>query len=180
MVRKDKRKFQRLPVHHLLKYRVVGKENMQGVLSFVRNISAGGVLFHSQEAIPKDSVIELEVAINFPSSSEPLKVIAKILRSQPLRKIGGYDVAIEFINVDAATRDFINKKILNVYEKVKGGGTMKKISVACIVLAVIVFVLAVIARLKLGVDIHLRPIMLLSVANTCLLFSVALSLLKNR
>jgi hypothetical protein len=115
--KKEKRRFVRLPAHHLIKYKVVGREALQGTLSFVRNISAAGVLFHAQENIPSASTLELE--INFPLRSEPIKVLAKTLRVKPLRKTGGYDIALEFLNLDKDTCTFINKKILEVYGNIK-------------------------------------------------------------
>jgi hypothetical protein len=114
----ERRKYERLPVHHLLKYKIIGEEATEGVLSFVRNISAGGVLFHSDEALPTDKVIEVEVLINFPMRPQPIKVLAKVLRSRPLHKIGGYDVAIEFLDLSDLEREFITKKIADVYAKV--------------------------------------------------------------
>ena len=40
--REERRKYVRLNAHHLLKYKIVGKEEE---LAFARNISAGGVRF---------------------------------------------------------------------------------------------------------------------------------------
>jgi c-di-GMP-binding flagellar brake protein YcgR len=91
----------------------VGKENSEGILSFVRNISAGGLLFHSKQNIPQESTIELDIAINFPPREEPIKVLAKVQRAKFLKKVGGYDIGIKFINLDTHTRDLINNRIIN-------------------------------------------------------------------
>ena len=42
----ERRKFIRLEAHHLLKYKVLQKEEK---LSFVKNISAGGICFFTKE-----------------------------------------------------------------------------------------------------------------------------------
>jgi len=104
-----KRKFVRLNLHCLLKY-----EKLQGqqVLSFVRNISAGGVLFHSQEELPVGATMRLK--LNFLNHPEPISVIAKVLRVNPLKKLGGFDIAVEFINIEEKDRDFINKQLLEI------------------------------------------------------------------
>jgi len=109
----EKRQFIRLTAHHLLKYKVIGGSP---ATSFIRNISAGGVLFYSKEDFPQDTMIEME--INFPHYPHPIKAVAKIIRTKSLGKIGGDEVGAEFINVDEEAKDFINKKIVTVYDEV--------------------------------------------------------------
>ena len=111
---KEKREFIRLPAHHLIKYRVLEKEK---AFSFARNISAGGILFYCKENIPVGSIVE--VVINFPGRSEPIKVLSKVSRMKPLRKTGGFEAAARFINIDKDTQDFINNKILKVFREIK-------------------------------------------------------------
>lgn len=168
----------RLPIHHLIRYKVVGKEELQGTLSFVRNISAGGVLFHTQQSVPTPSTLELE--INFPLRPEPIKVFAKALRIKPLKKFGGYDIAIEFLNLDEDTRTFVNEKILNVYEKTKGGDIMKKGAILFLLIALIAALLGIIIKTKPGLGgIPLIGLTWMRVTDTCLLFYIALSLLRR-
>ena len=103
----EKRKYVRLSAHHLLKYKVVHKEK---ALSFARNISAGGVLFHAQEYIQPGTTVEL--LINFPSYPEPIKAVSKVVRTRPLAKLGGFEIGAEFIDINDEAKDFINRKIL--------------------------------------------------------------------
>ena len=105
----ERRKYIRLDAHHLLKYRKVGKEE---ALSFVRNISAGGVLFIAKENIPLGDVVELE--INFPGFPHPIKASAKVVWIKELKELGGFETGAEFINVEEDAREFINKKITTV------------------------------------------------------------------
>ncbi|MFC1548651.1 PilZ domain-containing protein [Candidatus Omnitrophota bacterium] len=112
---KERRKFMRLKAHHLLKYRVI--DEGEGKLSFVRNISAGGALFVAKEEIPCGSMVELE--INFPQYPHPVKVVSKVVRSRPLKKMGGFEIGAEFVSADEEVKEFINKKILSIAEKSK-------------------------------------------------------------
>jgi c-di-GMP-binding flagellar brake protein YcgR len=115
MFKKPKRrKFVRLKTHCLLKYKGIGDRE---VLSFIRDISAGGVLFHSKQDIPVGSILEL--SINFSPSPRSIKTRAKVLRVKLLKKVKGVDMAVEFINLDNKAKSLINHKILEIC-KVQG------------------------------------------------------------
>ena len=174
---KERRRFIRLGVHHLVKYRVLDEKETSGTLCFARNISAGGVLFHSDTSVEPGKFIELQ--INFPSYPNPIKAVGKILRVLPLKLVGGFDVAVEFVNVDNDAKEFINKRILNVFEETKGGEFMRVIAVICFLLAAISVILAFVMKLNLGMPVLISSFMLLRIAHTFLFFSIAASLLKN-
>jgi c-di-GMP-binding flagellar brake protein YcgR len=110
----ERRKFVRLKAHHLLKYKLMDKEE---ALSFARNISAGGVLFHAEEFIPEGSMVEL--LVNFPSYPGPIKAVAKVVRVVPLPKVGGFDIGAEFVNIEEKAREYMNQKIRKVDEEAK-------------------------------------------------------------
>ena len=59
---KERRRFIRLKAHHLLKYRVADKEEVPKLLSFARNISAGGVLFYADKEVAPGNLVELEIS----------------------------------------------------------------------------------------------------------------------
>ena len=109
MVNKERRKYIRLSSHHLLKVKEIDKNKD---LTFIRNISAGGVLFYSKKDIEVNTMVELE--INFPNYPNPIKATAKVLRTVSLTQVGGYEVAAEFISVDQDAREFINQKIESI------------------------------------------------------------------
>ncbi|MFH1664563.1 MAG: PilZ domain-containing protein [Candidatus Omnitrophota bacterium] len=104
----------RLTSHHLVKYKVLDKREE---LSFVKNISKGGVLFHSKEDLAPGSMVEL--MINYPGYSQPIKATAKVLRARPLKKVGGFDIAAEFVSINEDAREFIREKIESVSAKKK-------------------------------------------------------------
>jgi c-di-GMP-binding flagellar brake protein YcgR len=108
MFTRNRRKSFRLSTHHLIRYKVVKGKS---VVSFARNVSAGGVLFYSKENIPIKSIVE--VVINFPGLPEPIKTNSKVLRVKQLKKVGGYEIGAQFIDLDKKTKDFIKKKIDN-------------------------------------------------------------------
>lgn len=124
MFRKNKRKYPRLSVHHLLKYRILERQTPE--VSFARNVSAGGVLFYAHEPISVSSIVEL--TINFPGSDQPLKVQARVLRVKELKKIGGFEVAAQFINLDEAVFSFINKRVIKSLAGKKGRKRQEEIS----------------------------------------------------
>ncbi len=111
---KERRQFLRLKAHHLIKFKIIDR---QKELTFARNINAGGVLFYCKEDIPKGSFLELE--INFPKYPHPVTVTAKVVRSNPIRKIGGFEIGAEFINVDKDLQDYINKRIKSIHEGIE-------------------------------------------------------------
>lgn len=174
---KDKRKFVRLPVHHLLKYKIADKQGISGVLSFVRNISAGGTLFHCNERIAPGSILELEIKV--PLSTDIIKTKVKVLRTAPLEKMGGFDVAVEFIDLPAATRKAINERILNTHD-IEEEVFMKLMAFVSIILAVIAALLGLSIQFNLLPSILFKPIAWLNITNTLLFFSIAFSLLKNK
>jgi len=107
----ERRKYIRLDAHHLVKYQVLEKGQE---LSFARNISAGGVRFVAKESIPIGDMVE--IMINFPQYSHPIKTRAKVVWAKELKKVGGFEIGAEFVNVEGDAKDFIDKKIKEVTE----------------------------------------------------------------
>jgi hypothetical protein len=175
--KKERRKFVRLEAHHLVKYRVVDKQDAAKALSFVRNISAGGVLFYVQEKVAKGSLIELE--INFPTYPHPIKAVAKVVRVNHLKNTGGYELGAEFVNIGKDEKEDIDKRVLLATKEAKEGVTMKK------VLAVIALVLAVLAAVAgllahFGIMMPIMPKSWMDLAKMLALFSIAFSVLPSK
>ncbi len=125
---KERRKYTRLKAHHLVKYTLAGKEGQGETLSFVRNIGGGGILFYSQEEIPAGSTIDLE--INFPGRSQPIKVFSKVVRARTFRKVEGYEIAVRFIEISPDDQEFINRKIQDASKRVEKAAQRVIIAVA--------------------------------------------------
>lgn len=116
MFGKEKREFIRLSAHHLLKYKVVGGQDS---LSFVRNLSAGGILFYASDNIVVGSI--LEVKINLLPNPEPIQATIKVVRVKHLKKARGVNIAAVFVNIDDKDKEIIGKKISKYMEIAKKG-----------------------------------------------------------
>lgn len=117
MLFKRRRKFKRISVHHLIKYRSLSEKEEVSV-SFSRNLSAGGVLLYAKKPGVLGDV--LEVIINFPGTDNPIVVKGKILRSKELKKIGGYEIAVQFIDISREEFDLMQKRIDRSIARAKG------------------------------------------------------------
>jgi len=174
---KNKRQFLRLGAHHLLKYKMLDEGGKEGILSFVRNISAGGVLFHSNEHIKPGSILELD--ISFPPSPDSIKIKAKVLRSSRLKAMGGFDVAVQFLSLNENIKKFINRKIENIVCKTEEDD-MKTLAAIFIILAAIAGIIALSTRFNLIPVVFFGAATWLNIVNTSLFFSIAISLIKNK
>ncbi|MFA5337612.1 MAG: PilZ domain-containing protein [Candidatus Omnitrophota bacterium] len=174
---RNKRQFLRLNAHHLLKYKLLDGEGKEGMLSFVRNISAGGVLFHSNEYMKPASILELDVS--FPPYPDSIKIKARVLRVGNLKTMGGFDVAVEFLDLSEDVKKFIAKKIGNTFYKEKEDN-MKSLALIFIILGGLAGVIALSIKFNLIPGVFFSPLTWLNIVNALLLFSIAISLIKNK
>lgn len=178
MFARNKRKFFRLSAHHLLRYKILGQENLTGTLSFIRNISAGGALFHCEEYIKPNTLLKIE--IHLPFSPNAVEITAKVARIRALKKMGGFDIAIEFVDLENETSSFLNKKILYAYDKTKGGGMIRTIAIIFLILSILAALVALGGRFNILPQILFKPRVWLEITISLLLFSIAFSLVKNK
>lgn len=172
MLGEERRRFIRLNAHCLLKYKAAGKEEIP--LSFIRNISAAGALFYAKEALPLGSALELK--INFLPQGQPITVASKVIRTKPLTKVEGFEVAVEFINIRDREREVINQKVSEIYQNSQDR-LLKKLPLSFLVLGFITGLLGFLVRFfyfNLGVS----PDGWVSITSMLLLFSINLSLLE--
>ena len=173
--KKEQRKFVRIQAHHLLKYKVVGSEEIPRAISFARNISAGGVLFYADKKIPPGKLVELD--INLPEHPT-IKVVAKVVRVVPLKKIGGFEMGAEFINIDEEDRKFMDEKIkvANGQSEKGSGKIMKLLSAIAFICGIGTAIAAVVSRFSVAPLI--APMSWLEITQACLLFSIAVGILS--
>lgn len=114
LFKRERRRHIRLRAHHLIKYKVIKRSEPQDTHPFIRDISAGGILFHTGEYISRDSVIEVKV--NIPLHPRPLEATCRIAWIKPLR-IGGFDIGAEFIKIDKEMQEFLDKKIIMAHKR---------------------------------------------------------------
>jgi hypothetical protein len=142
---KDKRQALRLAAHHLLKYKVLNEAGGSGTLSFVRNISANGALFHCHEYIKPETILRL--TINFPQTPKSLEATARVLRTKKLSKDRGFDIAVQFINLEEEYKVLMGKKIINTFDKVKNKKPLNFIIVSFIILVIAGVIIALFIKL---------------------------------
>jgi c-di-GMP-binding flagellar brake protein YcgR len=120
---KHRRKFKRIGAHHLVKFKSLSGKD-EPIISFARNLSAGGVLLYAKKSGVLGDV--LEVTINFPGADKPISVKGKVLRSKELKKIGGYEIAVQFINISKEEFELMQKRIDRSIEQAKKGKKKNK------------------------------------------------------
>jgi len=176
IIKKNKRQFKRLNIHHLLRYKVVEKREEISYISFVRNISAGGLLFYSKEYIPKDSIVELE--ISFPPYSKIVSLKAQVLRTEFLNSVGGFNIAVKFIDPEKEVIDFINDKILKVYKKIenKKEEKMRLLAFIFVIIAGLFGIFGIVAKI-LRLHLPIALVNWMDIVKILLLFSISMSLL---
>jgi type II secretory ATPase GspE/PulE/Tfp pilus assembly ATPase PilB-like protein len=110
----DKRAYPRLNAKINLRYRVF--ENEQELikrgftpeqLSVTKNISAGGLIFYSQEPLAIGSIIE--VIIELPGAEEPIESLARVTRVEEIGGSNRYGIAVCFLDITGAQRTSLNR-----------------------------------------------------------------------
>ena len=190
---KDRRKYVRLETYHLARYKIIFDGREKGDLfcfASVRNISAGGCCLQVDKFLPKGSILEIKVA--FPHLENPVYALAKVVWVKQVGTQGKYEVGIQFIEIEGELRRIIDEHIKFVYKKIgerlfkvifkEGGGIMKQLAKVFIVIAVICVILALVIKLTtLGTIMPgAMPINWIKLADTALLFTIALSLLADK
>ena len=113
----DKRVFSRLNNKVNLRYKVMALQE-DGLLSrgfapehfsATKNISAGGLLFASDEPIVVGSILEL--TLELPVGEEPIICLAKAVRVEEIKKNKNYDIAACFLDITGAQRSRLNKYV---------------------------------------------------------------------
>lgn len=113
----EKRKYVRLKVYHLAKYRPASseKEQAQPILVRLKDIGAGGVCLRTEEYLPVSSLIQLE--INFPASDHPIFSIAKIAWIKEIGKSKRYEVGAQFVNLEESVSKIIDEQVKLVHQR---------------------------------------------------------------
>jgi len=75
------------------------------------NISAGGVLFFSDESVNIGSFVELKVEL--PDAEEAVSCLARVVRVEEIEPEKKYNIAVQFLDISSADKARINKFILD-------------------------------------------------------------------
>lgn len=190
----NQRAFIRLSAYHLVKYKPVSteKEEALPVLATIRDIGAGGVCLRTEEYLPVSSVIE--VRINFPSRATPIFTLARVAWIKKRRQGRYYEVGAQFIEIEESARRIIDEHLKYVHKNLEkekntvqlmlrgGGGLMNKLSKTLVILALASVIAALSFKLTTAGRILPGPIPLnwAKLADTLLLFAIAISLLNKK
>jgi Tfp pilus assembly protein PilZ len=189
----NKRSFIRLAAYHIVKYKPLSTENQEAipVLATIKDIGAGGVCLRTTEYLPVSSTIELK--INFPFRATPIFTIAKVAWIKKRDQGRYYEVGAQFMEIEDSARNLIDRHLKyvlrsakeeSIWHSIRGkeGDLMGKLSKILIILAL----LSVLAALSIKLTIAGRvlpgplPINWAKLADTFLLFSIAISLLDKK
>lgn len=115
----DRRKYLRLRVYHLVKYRVISDKPSHSAfsLSSIRDIGAGGVCLITEKQLPVSTKLELE--INFPDIGGSILTSGRVVWMKQVAKTSRYMLGIEFTGIDEVLRKRIDANVRFVYQKLK-------------------------------------------------------------
>lgn len=78
-------------------------------ISTTKNLSAGGLLFDSDEQLPVGSFLELKIEL--PDEKKPIECLARILRVEEIEANRVYGVAVRFLSITGADRARLSKYV---------------------------------------------------------------------
>ncbi|MDD5495835.1 MAG: PilZ domain-containing protein [Candidatus Omnitrophica bacterium] len=108
-IRKERRKFKRLNVYHLAKYRLISKSNQSPIIAAIKDIGGGGICLNTEEYLPIASVIQLYV--NFPKFPQAIPALAKIMWIKKIGRKNRYEAGIEFVDIEQIFRNAIVRSV---------------------------------------------------------------------
>ena len=96
-----------------IRYKIVRPRQKRGYeiehISSTENISAGGLLFVSNELLPLGSILELKIPL--PDGDRPIQCLARVLRVEEIIAEKTYDIAVCFLDISGAERARLNKYV---------------------------------------------------------------------
>jgi c-di-GMP-binding flagellar brake protein YcgR len=123
MTNAQKRNFVRLDVMFTIEYYKIDDDVLEPQIfkATSRDISGGGMRFHSKEIIELDT--ELEMKLNLTSHNQ-VSVCGKVVRCFPMDTIPGYSIGVEFILLDKKDREKIIKFIFDRQRELRQKGLL--------------------------------------------------------
>ena len=101
----NKRRFRRIDLHAPVRYQVRGRPDFGNSIS--DNISEGGLALNTLNFIPPSTAVMLEISV----LSRILRPIARVSWCQPMPHSDNSRVGLEFIEFNAADRNFLSEYI---------------------------------------------------------------------
>lgn len=115
----ERRKFLRLKVYHLVKYRVLSDKPPypKPLLASIKDIGAGGICLLAEEPLPVSTNLELQ--INFPDFGGLIVTLGRVVWVKQVSKTNRYTLGIEFSDTEESLRKRIDGNVKFVYQKLK-------------------------------------------------------------
>lgn len=117
--KKERRKFTRLRIYHLAKYRLLSEPEAKTakILTSLKDISGGGACLRTKEKLLPSDIIQLY--INFPQLPEPVICKAKVAWVKKLETINQYESGLEFLEINDSLRREIMQRVDFTVKKIK-------------------------------------------------------------
>lgn len=102
---------------HPVKYRILekGRSERERTAS-ARNISGNGILFKTNKEMSVSAILELEIA--FPSLSNPIKTLARVVRVVRT-KSGDYEIGAYYLKIEEGERNELIRRIDSILREMK-------------------------------------------------------------
>ena len=117
--KKVKRKYSRLIVYHLAKYRLASQPKGELIIASIKDIGGGGVCLIAENNLVTGEILQLY--INFPHISAPVSCSAKVTWSKKKKvgKINHYEIGLQFLEINEILRQDMANRIdqVNVSKK---------------------------------------------------------------
>lgn len=104
----NRRAHDRIKKHFSSSVRYTGGERSGAwMLVFVKNISAGGMLFNVEQPAAVGAALELR--IDMLSGREPISCLGRVVRCKPIEGYPLYEVAVQFDRIDEPDRRYLDR-----------------------------------------------------------------------
>ena len=100
------RQYKRLLADYLIKYRVAGAANQDFSVSNIKDISAGGVRFWTEEPLREGSLVMVEVLP--PPLGRVIRALARVVRARPAEKAPVYYNSVQFMEISEDDQTALN------------------------------------------------------------------------
>ena len=100
------RQYKRLLADYLIKYRMAGGENREFQVSNIKDISAGGVRFWTEDPLPEGALLLVEVLP--PPLGRVLRALARVVRVRQGGKGDVYYNALRFVEISEDDQNALN------------------------------------------------------------------------
>ncbi len=118
----NKRQYKRMPKKSKLLYKVIEFSNKEKALkkAIYKDVGGGGILFETEEPLDIGALLKVEFDLQgwqkyYPgffkfdqtSVSEPITVVAQVVRVEEIERGKKYEIGVKFVNIDELYREGI-------------------------------------------------------------------------